>query len=84
MILEEEISFWLFVDFIHCNASLNVFFVCLRIMQDHTEGSSMHSQALETLQDRLREAETGLRREQESYHQMQVHFISLPGVTIQQ
>lgn len=37
----------------------------------------MHSQALETLQDRLREAETGLRREQDSYHQMQVYFISL-------
>lgn len=39
----------------------------------------MHSQALETLQDRLREAETGLRREQDSYHQMQVSFISLLG-----
>lgn len=38
----------------------------------------MHSQALETLQERLREAETGLRREQDSYHQMQVYFISLP------
>lgn len=48
-------------------------------MQDHTEGSSMHSQALETLQDRLREAETGLRREQDSYHQMQVYLISLPA-----
>lgn len=46
-------------------------------MQDHTEGSSMHSQALETLQDRLREAETGLRREQDSYHQMQVFLMSL-------
>lgn len=45
-------------------------------MQDHTEGSSMHSQALETLQDRLREAETSLRREQDSYHQMQVLFMS--------
>lgn len=44
----------------------------------------MHSQALETLQDRLREAETGLRREQDSYHQMQVYFISLAGLTIQQ
>lgn len=48
----------------------------LRIMQDHTEGSSMHSQALETLQDRLREAETGLRREQDSYHQMQNEYSS--------
>lgn len=42
-----------------------------RIMQDQSEGSSMHSQALETLQERLREAENSLRREQESYRQMQ-------------
>ncbi|XP_073339675.1 golgin subfamily A member 5 [Pagrus major] len=46
----------------------------LRIMQDHTEGSSMHSQALETLQERLREAETSLRREQDSYRQMQIEY----------
>lgn len=46
-----------------------------RLMQDHTEGSSMHSQALETLQERLREAETALRREQDSYRQMQVHIM---------
>lgn len=42
-------------------------------MQDHTEGSSMHSQALETLRERLREAELALRREQDGYRQMQVH-----------
>lgn len=46
----------------------------LRLMQDHTEGSSMHSQALETLQERLREAETALRREQDSYRQMQIEY----------
>uniref|UniRef100_A0A671XA54 Golgin subfamily A member 5 n=1 Tax=Sparus aurata TaxID=8175 RepID=A0A671XA54_SPAAU len=46
----------------------------LRLMQDHTEGSSMHSQALETLQERLREAETTLRREQDSYRQMQIEY----------
>ncbi|KAM9355221.1 golgin subfamily A member 5 isoform 1-T2 [Pholidichthys leucotaenia] len=45
-----------------------------RIMQDHTEGSSMHSQALETLQERLREAELALKREQDSYRQMQSEF----------
>lgn len=45
-----------------------------RIMQDHTEGTSMHSQALETLQDRLREAETALRREQDSFRQMQNEY----------
>ncbi|CAG13257.1 unnamed protein product, partial [Tetraodon nigroviridis] len=44
----------------------------LRIMQDHTQGSSMQSQALETIQDRLRETEIALKREQDSYHQMQV------------
>lgn len=42
-----------------------------RIIQDHSEGSNMHSQALETLQERLREAEQSLRREQDNYRQMQ-------------
>lgn len=46
-----------------------------RIMQDHTEGNSMQSQALETLQERLREAKLALRREQDSYRQMQVHMM---------
>ncbi|XP_071385207.1 golgin subfamily A member 5 [Centroberyx affinis] len=45
-----------------------------RIMQDHTEGSCMQSQALETMQERLREAELGLRREQDSYRQMQSEY----------
>lgn len=45
-----------------------------RILQDHTEGSSMHSQALETLQERLREAELALRREQDNYRQMQSEY----------
>lgn len=36
----------------------------------------MQSQALETIQDRLREAETALKREQASYHQMQVLVMS--------
>uniref|UniRef100_A0A8C9WPX1 Golgin subfamily A member 5 n=1 Tax=Scleropages formosus TaxID=113540 RepID=A0A8C9WPX1_SCLFO len=45
-----------------------------RILQDHTEGSKMHSQALETLQERLREAETALRREQDNCRQMQSEF----------
>lgn len=53
-------------------------------MQDHTEGTSMHSQALETLQDRLREAETALRREQDSFRQMQVPLASLFLFNIQQ
>ncbi|XP_075963953.1 golgin subfamily A member 5 isoform X1 [Anarhichas minor] len=45
-----------------------------RIVQDNTDGSSMHSQALETIQERLREAELALRREQDSYRQMQNEF----------
>uniref|UniRef100_A0A672JJK0 Golgin subfamily A member 5 n=1 Tax=Salarias fasciatus TaxID=181472 RepID=A0A672JJK0_SALFA len=45
-----------------------------RILQDHTEGSSMHSQALETIQERLREAELSLRREQDNYRQMQSEY----------
>lgn len=36
----------------------------------------MQSQALETIQDRLRESETALRREQDSYRQMQVPMMS--------
>lgn len=45
-----------------------------RLLQDHTEGSSMHSQALETIQERLREAELSLRREQDNYRQMQSEY----------
>ncbi|TSV02067.1 Golgin subfamily A member 5 [Bagarius yarrelli] len=45
-----------------------------RILQDHSEGNSLNSQALHTLQERLREAEAALNREQESYRQMQSEF----------
>ncbi|CAJ1074778.1 golgin subfamily A member 5 [Xyrichtys novacula] len=45
-----------------------------RIIQDQSEGSSMHTQALETIQERLREAELGLRREQDSFRQMQSEY----------
>lgn len=55
-------------------------FFC-RIMQDHTEGSSMHSQALEKIQERLREAELSVRREQDSYRQMQVNLFRLLSLT---
>ncbi|KAK5857956.1 hypothetical protein PBY51_011164 [Eleginops maclovinus] len=47
-----------------------------RIMMDHTEGSSMQSQALETIQERLREAELSVRREQDNYRQMQSEYAS--------
>ncbi|XP_023286190.1 golgin subfamily A member 5 [Seriola lalandi dorsalis] len=45
-----------------------------RIVQDHTEGSSMQSQALETIQERLRESDLAVRREQDSYRQMQSEY----------
>ncbi|XP_053553515.1 golgin subfamily A member 5 [Bombina bombina] len=45
-----------------------------RILQDHSEGSSLHSQALQTAQERFREAESALQREQDGYKQMQNEF----------
>ncbi|XP_044128554.1 golgin subfamily A member 5 [Bufo gargarizans] len=45
-----------------------------RIVQDHNEGSSLHSQALQTVQERLREAESTLKREQDGFKQMQNEF----------
>ncbi|XP_068108367.1 golgin subfamily A member 5 [Hyperolius riggenbachi] len=45
-----------------------------RILQDHSEGSSLHSQALHTVQERLRETEASLKREQDGYKQMQNEF----------
>uniref|UniRef100_G1KIB5 Golgin subfamily A member 5 n=1 Tax=Anolis carolinensis TaxID=28377 RepID=G1KIB5_ANOCA len=45
-----------------------------RILQDNSEGTSMHNQALQTLQERLHDAESALRREQEGYKQMQNEF----------
>ncbi|GAA6081826.1 golgin subfamily A member 5 [Tachysurus ichikawai] len=45
-----------------------------RILQDNSEGNSLHSQALHTLQERLREAEATLSREQDNYRQMQSEF----------
>ncbi|XP_053290140.1 golgin subfamily A member 5 [Pleuronectes platessa] len=45
-----------------------------RIMTDHSEGNNMQSQALETIQERLREADLAVRREQDSYRQMQNEY----------
>ncbi|XP_021535323.1 golgin subfamily A member 5 [Neomonachus schauinslandi] len=45
-----------------------------RIMQDHSEGSSLQNQALQTLQERLHEADTARKKEQESCKQMQSEF----------
>lgn len=54
---------------------MNFLVLVFRIMLDQTEGSSMQSQALEMIQERLRETELALRREQDSYRQMQVHMM---------
>lgn len=56
-------------------------------MQDQTEGSSVQSQAFDTIQERLREADLALRREQDSYRQMQVHrmlfiFVHVPRLSL--
>ncbi|KAJ8341073.1 hypothetical protein SKAU_G00333640 [Synaphobranchus kaupii] len=50
-----------------------------RILQDHTEGNNLHSQALHTLQERLREADSALHREQDSYRKMQSEFAERLG-----
>ncbi|KAK5617311.1 hypothetical protein CRENBAI_007909 [Crenichthys baileyi] len=50
-----------------------------RIMQDHTEGSSMQSQALVKIQERLREAELSVRREQDSYRHTQSEYADRLG-----
>ncbi|XP_077395438.1 golgin subfamily A member 5 isoform X2 [Festucalex cinctus] len=47
-----------------------------RILEDHTEGSSMHSQALESIHDRLREAEQAVKREEDNFRQMQSEYAS--------
>ncbi|CAO2644562.1 Golgin subfamily A member 5 [Lemmus lemmus] len=43
-------------------------------VQDHNEGGSLQNQALQTLQERPHEADATLKREQESYTQMQSEF----------
>ncbi|XP_053124569.1 golgin subfamily A member 5 [Hemicordylus capensis] len=50
-----------------------------RIIQDNSEGNSLHNQALQTLQERLHDAESALRREQEGYKQMQNEFAARLG-----
>ncbi|XP_028573091.2 golgin subfamily A member 5 [Podarcis muralis] len=50
-----------------------------RIIQDNSEGNSLHNQALQTLQERLHDAESALRREQEGYKQMQNEYVARLG-----
>ncbi|KAK7140413.1 hypothetical protein R3I94_012886 [Phoxinus phoxinus] len=46
----------------------------VRILQDQSEGSGLQSQALQTLQERVRDSDSAIKREQESYRQMQSEF----------
>lgn len=45
-----------------------------RILQDHTDSSGMHGQALDTLKSKLVEVEATLKREQEAYKRAQQEF----------
>lgn len=45
-----------------------------RILQDHTDSSGMHGQALDTLKSKLVEVEATLKREQEAYKRAQVLY----------
>lgn len=44
----------------------------VRILQDHTDSSGMHGQALDSLKAKLVEVEASLHREQEAYKKAQV------------
>lgn len=50
-----------------------------RILLDHNEGSNLHNQAYQTMQERLMDAESTLKREQENYSQMQHEFAARLG-----
>ncbi|XP_078262910.1 golgin subfamily A member 5 [Rhinoraja longicauda] len=50
-----------------------------RILQDHNEGSNLHNQAYQTMQERHMDAESTLKREQENYSQMQHEFAARLG-----
>ena len=43
-----------------------------RILQDHSHSSGMHGQALDSMKEKLEEAEATVRREQEAYRLAQV------------
>lgn len=48
-----------------------IFFAC-RLLQDHSESTGVHSQALDTLKTKLEESERKLKASQESHKKMQV------------
>lgn len=44
-----------------------------RLLKDHSNSSDLQSQLVETMKDKLAELETGLTREKEAYHNLQVN-----------
>ncbi|XP_063426720.1 golgin subfamily A member 5-like [Mytilus trossulus] len=51
-----------------------------RILQDHTDSSGMHSQALDSLKQKLAEVEDSLKAEQQSYKQAQQESAGRQGL----
>ncbi|XP_071159170.1 golgin subfamily A member 5-like [Mytilus edulis] len=51
-----------------------------RILQDHTDSSGMHSQALDSLKQKLAEVEDSLKAEQQSYKQAQQESVGRQGL----
>ena len=51
-----------------------IFFAC-RLLQDHSESTGVHSQALDTLKAKLEESERKLKASQESHKNMQVSYL---------
>jgi len=63
-----------FLLLLYVNKQTSKAILCFRILQDQSDGSSLQSQALQTLQERVRDSESAVKREQESYRQMQVSW----------
>ena len=56
------------------NYVMIIFFAC-RLLQDHSESTGVHSQALDTLKAKLEESERKLKASQESHKNMQVSYL---------
>jgi len=49
--------------------------VCVRILHDHSSVAGVHSQALDTLQEKLNDAEASLRLEVEQHRKTKVNML---------
>ena len=52
-----------------------IIFFAFRLLQDHSESTGVHSQALDTLKAKLEESERKLKASQESHKNMQVSYL---------